>query len=183
MPDKDVKTIEDLIYYQYAKIIAKSASRDGNAKNYGFIKRKFLDLKSGKIAWSDILREDIQFIESEKICIYCGATENLTKDHIIPKSISINERCSTCDAVQGVHNIIWACKSCNSKKGTKGLYEVYRDIYPDEKKFFNNIPPLLEKKYLKIVYRCCNCADKLCNEIDPKTGSVLDIDESLKEFK
>ncbi|MBP2143936.1 5-methylcytosine-specific restriction endonuclease McrA [Methanococcus voltae] len=183
MPDKEVKTVEDMIYYQYAKIMAKSASRNGKKMGYGFIKTKFRNLKSGKISWSSIMREDLQFVGSEKKCIYCGCTENLTKDHIIPKSINVNERCKDCDNVQGIHNIIWACKSCNSKKGKKGLYEVYDRIYPDDDKFFDKIPSLVEKKYLKLVYRCCSCANKLDYEIDPKDGSVLDIDYCLKEFK
>ena len=49
MPDRDVTTIRDLIYYQYAKIIARSAlhAPDGTAakgKHYGFIKQTFNDL-------------------------------------------------------------------------------------------------------------------------------------------
>ena len=46
MPDKDVNLICDLIYYQYAKIIAKRAfsSSDGEKakkQHYGFIKKHF----------------------------------------------------------------------------------------------------------------------------------------------
>lgn len=32
MPDKDVKTVKDLIYYQYAKIIVRRASLTGVVK-------------------------------------------------------------------------------------------------------------------------------------------------------
>lgn len=50
MPDREVRTIQDLIYYQYAKIIARrafSASDGKTAKNlhYGFIKKTFIKLK------------------------------------------------------------------------------------------------------------------------------------------
>jgi hypothetical protein len=42
MPDREVKTIRHLIYYQYAKIIAKSAfGYDSKSKDYGFIKKPF----------------------------------------------------------------------------------------------------------------------------------------------
>jgi hypothetical protein len=49
MPDRDVTTIKDVIYYQYAKIIARSAFAvpDGTtakANHYGFIKQTFRDL-------------------------------------------------------------------------------------------------------------------------------------------
>ena len=79
MPDRDVQTIRDLIFYQYAKLIARSAFRlpDGEAakrQHYGFIKRTFLDLKNGRKSWSDIVREDRQFVQAEKACIFCAAT-------------------------------------------------------------------------------------------------------------
>jgi hypothetical protein len=45
MPDRDVHTIKELIYYQYAKVIAKSAlGSDAKKKSYGFIKKTFKDL-------------------------------------------------------------------------------------------------------------------------------------------
>lgn len=183
MPDRDVKTILDQIYFQYAKIIAKSAFNlpDGvTAKHtcYGFIKSTYKDLKSGAKSWSDILREDWQTIEEEKKCIYCGATEDLHKEHIIPKSIRINKRCADCDKIQGIHNQIWACKSCNSSKGAMGLYHFYQKKLPDQKKFFDFIPPLAEKKYLKNIYYCHECAGTLDKVIE--NISALDIDSPIE---
>ena len=59
MPDREVKTIKDLIYYQYAKIIAKSAlGADAKASAYGFIKNTFRRLKNDEKKWPEILRED-----------------------------------------------------------------------------------------------------------------------------
>ena len=63
MPDRDVRTIKDQIYYQYAKIIARSAFAAGDgveAKRYayGFIKKTFRELQSGAKNWSEITRED-----------------------------------------------------------------------------------------------------------------------------
>lgn len=60
MPDRDVKTIRDLIYYQYAKIIARRAfgaadGKEAKAQSYGLIKNKFRELKSGAISWSEIV--------------------------------------------------------------------------------------------------------------------------------
>jgi hypothetical protein len=40
MPDREVKTIKQLIFYQYAKIIAKSAfGPEAKKTSYGFIKK------------------------------------------------------------------------------------------------------------------------------------------------
>jgi len=49
MRDRDVSTIGDLIYYQYAKIIAKSAfgvpeGREAKGRHYGFVKQAFGEL-------------------------------------------------------------------------------------------------------------------------------------------
>lgn len=185
MPDRDVHNIRDLIFYQYAKIIVKSAFKTGGNEaakknHYGLIKTRFRDLQSGKISWSDILREDLQFIESEKACIYCGAAENITKDHIIPKSLRINARCAVCDKIQGVHNLIWACRECNSRKGTKGLYTFFAERNPNAKKS-DLLPPLLEKKYLKLMYCCHGCAGTLeCGDLNGDgVLDVLDIDAVL----
>jgi hypothetical protein len=51
MPDRDVRTIRDLIYYRYAKIIARRvfSAADGKAakqQHYGFIKTTFRQLQS-----------------------------------------------------------------------------------------------------------------------------------------
>lgn len=183
MPDRDVKTILDLIYYQYAKIIARRAfdisdGKEAKRQHYGFIKKTFRELKSGAKSWSEITREDWQFVELEKKCIYCGARSNLHKEHIVPRSLEIKTECRTCDRIQSIHNQVWACQGCNSSKGTKGLYEFFRVMYPNEKKFYDLIPPLLEKKYLKTIYNCHECAETLNKgDIDGDSEiSVLDID-------
>jgi 5-methylcytosine-specific restriction endonuclease McrA len=183
MPIRGVDSIEDMIFYQYAKIIVKSAKKfdDGESakkNDFGLIHNRFKDLKSGKIVWSDILREDMQFVESDKKCFYCGDVDSITKEHIVPRSFAINERCGTCDAIQSVHNIIWACKSCNSSKGTKGLYHYYQEKLSGDKKFYDHIPTLLEKKYLKTIYRCHQCNGTL--KIKQENLTALDIDIDFK---
>ena len=182
MPDKEVKTIQDLIFYQYAKIIAKSAMKTSDNKtakknHYGFIKKTFRELRDGKKSWSDILREDLQFADSDKACVYCGATENLTKEHIIPKSLRINDRCATCDKIQGIHNIVYACKHCNSAKHDIGLYTFFNKLNGTVHNS-DLVPPLLEKKYLKLMWCCHKCAGTLDKGDLNGDGrlDVLDID-------
>jgi len=185
MPDRDVSTIKDLIFYQYAKIIARRAFSlsDGvevKGKHYGFIKEKFRELKNGIISWSEITREDWQLVESSKQCIYCGNKneQDLHKEHIVPRSLNIKPDCKSCDKIQGIHNQIWACRQCNSQKGSKGLYEFYKEKYPNSRKFYDFIPTLLEKKYLKTIYNCHYCAQTLDkSDINSDSEiSVLDID-------
>ena len=186
MPDRDVKTVLDLIYYQYAKIIARRAfgapdGKEAKKQSYGFIKDTFRDLKSGAKSWSQITREDWQFVEAEKKCIYCGSEIDLHKEHIVPKSLGIRGDCSTCDTIQGIHNQIWACGRCNSMKSAKGLYQFFKAKNPGERKFYDVIPPLLEKKYLKTIYNCHKCAGTLdAGDIDGDGElTVLDIDHII----
>lgn len=190
MPDRDVKTIKDVINFQYSKIIACSAFKCANGseakkKCYGFIKQTFKDLKSGKKEWSDIEREDWQLVESDKECIYCGSKTDLAREHIVPKSFYENERCPECDVIQAIHNQVWSCKKCNSEKGTLGLYTFYKKKLDGEKKFYDFLPPLVEKKYLKTIHTCFEqCAE--CLEENDLDGdgemTVLDIDFALKKY-
>jgi len=186
MPDRDVKTIEDLIFYQYSKIIAKSAfsvpdGKDAKKQHYGFIKKTFRELKNGQKSWSEITREDLQLLKLDKKCGYCGSTDNLSMDHIAPRSLRIKPTCATCDKIQAIHNQVFACKKCNSSKGTMGLYEFFKARYPNEKKFYDYIPKLLEKKYLKTIYNCHNCAGTLTKSDLDGDGqiTVLDIDRVI----
>ena len=179
MPDRDVKTIRDLIYYQYAKIVAKSAmGSEAKKHNYGFIKKTFREFVNDEKKWSSILREDKQFIQAEKECIYCGSTDALQWEHIVPKSIRITDECSSCDRIQGIHNQIWGCRTCNTKKGTKGLYRFFKEMNPDDKKYYDKIPSLLEKKYLKTIYFCHECKGTLKEADLDGDGklTVLDLD-------
>lgn len=41
-------------------------------------------------------------------CLYCGSTENLTQDHVIPKSRG---------GKNGLHNKQLLCRNCNREKG------------------------------------------------------------------
>ena len=104
-------------------------------------------------------------------------------EHIVPKSLRIKPQCETCEIIQGIHNQIWACSRCNFSKGIKGLYEFYREKYPGEKKFYDLIPPLLEKKYLKTIINCHKCAETLVSDdLDHDSEiTVLDIDFILHQ--
>ena len=182
MPDRDVTTIKELIFYQYAKVMGRSAfGPNAKKESYGFIKQSFRDLKDGRKQWSDITREDKQFVQTEKACIYCGSLDNLQWEHIVPKSIRINERCVTCEKLQGIHNQVWACSKCNLEKHDMGLFTFYLKRIPDDKKYYDKIPALLEKKYLKTIYFCHECAGTLSGTDLDGDGriTVLDIDQIL----
>jgi hypothetical protein len=85
------------------------------------------------------------FLRDNYTCQYCGKqfeAQNLTYDHVIPKSIWDNMQMSpTCWT-----NIVTACASCNRKKGNKTPKQANMPLI--------NIPvkPTKSQKYLPISY-------------------------------
>jgi predicted restriction endonuclease len=55
-------------------------------------------------------------------CAYCGETENLTLDHITPRSKGGTDR---------VTNVLCACKECNTSKG----HQMWSDWYLNQEFF------------------------------------------------
>lgn len=133
MPPRAVKTIKDLIFWQYAKLISRSAGINKRA----FQMDRFTKLRDGEIKWSSTIREWIKEHEKADECIYCGSKGNLTLEHILPKS---------CGGPDIPDNAIKICQSCNSSKGKKKLYEWKGLKHKDE------IARIAEGKYLKLLY-------------------------------
>ncbi len=142
LPPSAVKTVKDLIYWQYAKIISKSAGM--GKKNYGFIMSKFKDLQKGEIEWSTSIREYVKEREAEDKCIYCeDEKENLTLEHLLPLSR---------EGPDLSENAVLVCQSCNSSKGDKRLYEWYADKEDMETASYD-VPRIAEGKYLKLLHK------------------------------
>ncbi|MGD2201005.1 MAG: HNH endonuclease signature motif containing protein [Candidatus Bathyarchaeota archaeon] len=148
MPPSAVRSLKDLIFWQYAKIISESAGF--GKRNYGFIMDRFKKLQSGEIEWSSSIREWVKERENPINCIYCGVEEKLTVEHMIPLSRG---------GPDNPDNAVMVCSHCNSLKGDKRLYEFF------ELKNRNRIPRIAEGKYLKLLY------DKLDNR------DLLDLDK------
>ncbi len=139
MPPAVVKTVRDLIFWQYAKIIADSAGI--GKRDYGFIMNKFKQLRAGSISWNEI-REYIKERETGDRCGFCGATADLTLEHLLPLKFN---------GPNTERNLVWICKSCNSKKGARRLYEYFAlDAGVEAAKY--DVPRIAEGKYLKLAY-------------------------------
>lgn len=135
-PPRAVKSIRDLIHWEYAKIVAEAA---GFKDQYGFIMNRFKKLKNGELKWKDAEKDAKDYLKEERKCIYCGSvTADLTIDHIIPQSKGGPDIAA---------NSVLACKGCNSSKGNKDVFEWY---YVTRKK--EAIPKNVWKKYLKLIW-------------------------------
>lgn len=139
MPPSAVKTVRDLIFWQYAKIIADSAGI--GKKDYGFVMAKFKQLRQGEIFWNEI-REYVKEKENKDECIFCGAKTDLTLEQLLPRSLN---------GPDAEKNVIWICKNCNSSKGSKRLYE-YWAIKAGVEAAKYDVPRIAEGKYLKFAF-------------------------------
>jgi hypothetical protein len=135
LPPSAVKTVGDLIFWQYAKIISESAGY--GKKEFGFVMNRFKKLSSGEMNWSTSIREYVKEREKKDECIYCGSKTDLTLEHILPRSRG---------GPDITDNAVWVCKKCNSSKGDKRLYE----WYGIERRY--EVPRIAEGKYLKLLY-------------------------------
>lgn len=135
MPPSAVRTIRDLLYWQYAKIISESAG--AGKRRYAFVMDRFKKLRSGEIEWSGSIREYIREREMPDQCIYCGSTKDLCYDHLISRNR---------DGPDIPDNVVMACRRCNSSKGDKGVYEWFKLDRRYE------VPRVIEGKYLKLLY-------------------------------
>jgi hypothetical protein len=139
MPPPAIKTVEDLIFWQYAKIISDSAGF--GKRNWGFVMSKFKQLQEGEIFWNEI-REYVKEREKTDECIFCGRKATLTMDHLFPRSLN---------GPDDEKNIIWVCKECNSSKGSKRIYELWTSRKGLEGAKYE-VPRIAEGKYLKLIF-------------------------------
>ncbi len=140
MPPAAIHDLRDLLYWQYAKIIADSAGV--GKKQWAFVMDRFKKLQSGEIAW-DSIREYVKEHNDFHRCLYCGRAGDLTLDHLIPQSIH---------GPDDEKNAAWVCRSCNASKGARRLYEFYTTSKGGLQAAKYDVPRLAEGKYLKLLY-------------------------------
>lgn len=134
MPPRFVRTIEDLIYWEYSILISYVAK---GKKIYPFVTDRWKKFKSGEITIGDTTRDILFQIKQEwNKCVYCGSNVDLSFDHIIPISRG---------GPDNAENQVLSCRSCNSSKGDKDPFEWYGINKKEE------IPLLVRSKYFKLL--------------------------------
>ena len=136
-------TIGESLYWSYAQMaMAFASSRHGEPtyQQIDFIVRSktYYGLLRGKIKLGSLFRDEQEKIGSAH-CVYCGATDNLSLDHLIPRLRGGED---------AADNLVTACRSCNSSKGSRDLLEWAASR--------GELPTLvLLRRYLKLVIRYC----------------------------
>jgi hypothetical protein len=187
MADQNLKTLRDLIWYEYAKVVARSilqlsSTTRSDVTSDSMAHQTLHDLQVGALSWSDMTGDESQLAEDPKACAYCGSTDHLAHENLVPRSLVLNEYCPSCEILQAPSNEFWICRACDARKGNLGFYQFYKRLAPGSEMFCDRIPAVLEMKYLRTVYECLQCAR--CLDLGDIDGdgvvTVLDIDYALQ---
>jgi hypothetical protein len=163
-PPKYVETVRQLIFWQYAQLIAKAA---GFKDQWGFVVSRYKKLASGEMKWSSSVRDHQKELDKGVACVYCGTGENISMDHIIPRSrAGVDPR--VVKLLESLDNCVCACKSCNASKSDRDVFEWYGVDRLDE------VPELVQSKFLKLAYEMHETQGTL-DVRDPNMDGVLNI--------
>ena len=146
-------TVRKLLFWEYAKLICDSMI--GSRTEYGVVTNKYKELLDGRIHHSAILRENKKLVEADPECAYCGSTEKLQWEHIIPRSKG---------GPDTIDNMVLACPACNISKGARDPYEWYA---AQERK--GEIPQLVWGKLLKLLFTAYE-EKNLLDEVEWESG-------------
>jgi hypothetical protein len=135
MPPDAVKTMRDLIYWQYSKLMSESAGY--GKKDYSFIMDRYNKLQNGEIAWAHSIVDYLRGLGHENECIYCGNKTSIDVNQLIPQNRGGKD---------AGDNAILACKNCDTAKKDMGVYEWFSIKGRD------SLPETVEGKYLKLLF-------------------------------
>lgn len=144
MPQIIPHTVAELIYWSYANLAMAHDGIERGLPTYdktSFIirMRLYKGLLSRKMQISSLFKDERWKIDNGARCVYCGATENLSVDHIFARIKG---------GADNVENLVCSCKSCNSSKGKKDMMAWY-----NERGQFPSI--MMLRRYLKLVHQQC----------------------------
>lgn len=140
MRQRNFQTVEEWFFWLYANLgMAHAALKEGHEKyeRIDFIirERLYCGLKNGTMHIASVY-EDEKYKMNHVKCAYCGKTDGLTVDHLVPKYSG---------GADGGDNLVYACKSCNSSKNKRDLIEWYAGK--------GEFPPILVlRRYMKLAY-------------------------------
>jgi 5-methylcytosine-specific restriction endonuclease McrA len=137
-------TISEHLHLAYANLAMAHAAVSAGAAtfaaaHYAIRSRLLRGLSDGSMQPRSMVEDERPKLATPPACCYCGASGRLTLDHLISQALG---------GLESADNIVWACRSCISSKGSRDLMRWYADrgAFP---------PLLLLRRYLKLVLRHC----------------------------
>ncbi len=153
--NQQIGTVRELICLSYANLAMAHTAVERKQEKYEpfnfMIRARLLKgLQTGKMNMRTIFDDEKIKIQTGHTCNYCGSTERLTLDHILPKKFGGQD-----DA----ENLIYACRYCNSSKGKKDLMEwmSYRGQF---------LPLMIIRRYLKLTFKYCVENDLIDKQVE-----------------
>ena len=148
-------TVREQIAFSYANLARAHAALERGARKYSRtdhmirarLQRRLID---GTMKMRSLYDDERLKMTVPQSCYYCGDTDRLCVDHLIPKMRG---------GPDAPDNLIWACRQCNSSKGGRDLLEwmAVKGRFP---------PILLLRRYIKIVARYCEKHGRLDSTLD-----------------
>lgn len=138
-PPKNIATVRDLLLWSYANLAMAHAAVSDGSEEYGrthfaIRSRLYKGLSKDSMHLGPLADDERLKMVLPQSCCYCGSTESLAADHLIPLK---KGGANTGD------NLVWACRKCNSSNGATDALEwmARRQQFP---------PLLLLRRYLKL---------------------------------
>ena len=147
-PPGDNSSLREHFAWTYGTLAMVHAAVAEGKTRYGslhfIIRSRFRNgYLSGKMKMRPLYDDERTKIDHAATCCYCGREAKLSLDHLIPQLKG---------GPDAADNITYACKSCNSSKGSKDMV-----VWLASKGRFPAI--LVFRRYLKLAARWCEDAD------------------------
>ncbi|MFC3442992.1 HNH endonuclease [Sphingobium rhizovicinum] len=145
MSRPELHTIGDRIAWSYANLASvHSALAAGRTKrgttDWMIRARLFSGLRDGVMQIGSLFDDERLQLMDAPTCVYCGSDESLSVDHLIPRAMG---------GSHAQHNLVRACRSCNSSKGKRDLLAWFESRQTSP-------PIMLLRRYLKLVALFCD---------------------------
>ena len=140
-PPEPHSSVREHFAWTYAKLaMFHEAVREGKSRPDYRIRARFRNgYLAGDVKMLPLHDDEKTKIAHGKTCCYCGREGRLSLDHMIPQLKGGRD---------AADNIVYACRSCNSSKGSKDMvmWLVSKDEFP---------AILVFRRYLKLGARWC----------------------------
>lgn len=119
MPPPPDITVGERLYRSYANLGMAERAVSDKAEKYGqkhyMIRNRLLSgYKRGTMKPKSFMRDQRIRMRLPEECVYCGDTNFLAVDHIVPTNRG---------GADSGDNAVWACRKCNSSKSDRDLFE------------------------------------------------------------
>jgi hypothetical protein len=151
----DTMTLREVVAIAYGNLAMAHYAVIHGDKQYsrtGYMIRARLTkgLRSGSMSMSSVLDDEKFKFQNGARCSYCGRTDQIVLDHLIPRAAGGRD---------AGDNLLPACKSCNSSKGSKDVLLWYQAR--------GEFPALMVlRRYLKNLVMAAEAANAMDSRID-----------------